>query len=216
MRKRRSFCIFFISFFAFMLCLGGLVPAPLSAQEGEEPSEELPIDSEWPGISTSLYTRGDQTINISLGMLFPMLFVGNKGILDNKVDFGGTLSLGYTYFVSSDVFVGGELDLMFAGTLGKNMLYMIPFGIRAGYQAILGRFEFPLSLTVGAALQRYLEESYFGLFVKGTVSGFFRFNSNWSFGVNTAWWWVPEWTRESAKDAQGHFLETTLAARYHF
>ncbi|MDR3115774.1 MAG: hypothetical protein LBU25_09680 [Treponema sp.] len=204
--------------FLFMVCvcLCGFLQAPLSAQEAEEPEDEVPIDSDWSGIMPSLYTRGDQTLNISLGVLFPMFFVGNAGILDNKVSIAGTFSLAYNYFLSSHLYVGGEFELMAAGTLGKNMLYMVPFGLRAGYQAVVGRFEFPFTLTVGAAPQRYLEEGYFGFFMKGMASGFFRFNMNWSFGLNTAWWWVPEWTKENAKDVQGHFLELTLAARYHF
>ncbi|MDR0628177.1 MAG: hypothetical protein LBG24_00740 [Treponema sp.] len=209
-RKGRSFL------FIVFVCLCGLMQAPLSAQEAEDPENEVPIDSDWSGIMPSLYARGDQTLNISLGVLFPMFFIGNAGVLDNKVSLAGTFSLAYNYFLSPHLFVGGEFELMAAGTLGKNMLYMVPFGFRTGYQAVVGRFEFPVTLTVGAAPQRYLEEGYFGLFMKAMVSGFFRFNTNWSFGLNTAWWWVPEWTRESAKDVQGHFLELTLAARYHF
>lgn len=210
---------FFIFLLFFMVFSGwyGFLPGTLSAQEVEEPNEEPPIDSDWSGIMPSLYARGDQTFNISLGVLFPLFFVGNAGILDNKVNLvGGTGSIAYTYFLSSNLFVGGELELMAAGTLGKNMLYMFPFGFRAGYQAVLGHFEFPVSLTIGAAPQRYLDEGYFGFFMKGMVSGFFRFSSNWSFGLNSAWWWVPQWTAESAKDVSGHFLELTLAARYHF
>lgn len=198
------------------VCLCGFLHGPLSAQEAEEPEVEVPIDSDWSDMMPSLYARGDQTLNISLGVLFPMFFVGTTGVLDNKVSLAGTFSLAYTYFLSSHLFVGGEFDLMAAGTLGKNMLYMVPFGFRTGYQAVVGRFEFPVSITVGAAPQKYLEEGYFGFFMKAMASGFFRFNVNWSFGLNTAWWWVPEWTQESAKDVQGHFLELTLAARYHF
>ncbi|MDR1956794.1 MAG: hypothetical protein LBQ30_08080 [Treponema sp.] len=205
-----------------VFCMLGcvLLLGRVSAQEGNEPGteEEVPITSDWSGVMPSRYTRGDQTLNISLGALFPMLFVGNAGVLDNHVYPGGTFSLAYNYFLSADLYIGGEFNIMAAGTLGKNMLYLFPFGLRVGYQAVISRFEFPFTLMIGAAPQKYLDEDYFGFFMKGMVSGFFRFNPNWSFGVNAGWWWVPQWgtAESSVQDVQGHFLETTLAARYHF
>jgi hypothetical protein len=102
---------------------------------------------------------------------------------------------------------------MFAQTLAKNYLFVVPIGLRAGYQFIAGRFEFPLSLMVGFAPQKYLEDGYFGFFMKPAVSAFWRFNPDWSFGVKTAWWWVPQWAENTV---YGNFLEITLSARYHF
>jgi hypothetical protein len=105
---------------------------------------------------------------------------------------------------------------MFASTLRENTLFIIPIGVRVGYQFILKRFEFPLALTLGLAPQRYLDLGYAGFFMKPSVSAFFRFNPDWSFGLNSAWWWVPEWTREKDKNVDGHFVDITISARYHF
>jgi hypothetical protein len=69
---------------------------------------------------------------------------------------------------------------------------------------------------IGGATQKYLETNYFGLFLKPMASAFFRFNPDWSFGLNAGWWLVPEWTKESRKDMTAHFVEVTLSARYHF
>jgi hypothetical protein len=109
--------------------------------------------------------------------------------------------------------MGGELGLMFIGTRGENTLLMVPMGGRIGYQFILGRFEFPLSFMIGGVPQQYLELNYFGLFLKGDASVFWRFNPSWSFGLTTAWWFVPQW---SSHTVVGNFIELTLAARYHF
>jgi hypothetical protein len=198
-----------------MFCLAfSLMPA--AAQEGGDEEQE-PIPSDWSNFMPNLYARGDQTFNISLGLTFPVLFIGASGEkLPNNISLGGTLSLSYNYFITSGFFVGGELGLMFAGTVGSNMLFIVPFGVRAGYQVVLSRFEFPVSLTIGGAPETYLETNYFGLWMKPEVSVFFRFSPDWSFGINGAWWWLPQWTAEPSKDANGHFVELTLSARYHF
>jgi hypothetical protein len=105
---------------------------------------------------------------------------------------------------------------MFAGTLEKNMYYAVPFGVRAGYQFLWGRFEFPVNLFLGAVPQKYRDKGYFGLILKPGASAFWRFNADWSFGLNLAWWWVPQWTDAPSENVQGNFLELTLSARYHF
>jgi hypothetical protein len=212
MDMQKAGAFFFIVFFALGLF-------PLRAQEEEEEdSPPIDIESDWSLLRPSSYTRGDQTFIISLGILVPTVFVGNEGIISGNIGIGGTGSLAYNYFLNSWFYIGAEVEGMFASTLGNNMLYIVPFGLRLGYQFLLGRFEFPLTLTIGGAAQSYLanEENYFGFFMKPTISGFFRFNPEWSFGLNVGWWWLPQWTRDSARDVHGNFLEITLSARYHF
>jgi hypothetical protein len=180
------------------------------AQEGE-----LPIDSEWPEISPDVYSRGDKFFSISLGPLIPLPFIKESTSYKSKIKVGGTLSLSYNYFFTSHVFFGGELGGMFAQTIAKDFIYIVPMGLRAGYQFILGRFEIPLTLMIGFAPQVRLEENYGGLFVKPSASFFWRFYPDWSFGLNTAWWFVPQWPKEGI-NVYGNFLEVTLSARYHF
>jgi hypothetical protein len=80
---------------------------------------------------------------------------------------------------------------------------------------------------VGAAPQQRLDGSYFGLFVKPSAGVFFRFNPDWSFGINASFWWVPQWTsvrddpgmvnrHSRAINIHGFFLETSIGVRYHF
>ncbi|MDR2486134.1 MAG: hypothetical protein LBD55_12180 [Treponema sp.] len=218
MQKARAF--FFILFVAF-LC------SPVIAQEEEEDPDadrQAPIYSEW---TPFLYARGDQTINISLGVTIPMVFAGTSGIINHNLTLGGTLSVAYNQFLTPELYIGGEVAAMAALTKGTNVLYIVPFGFRVGYQvalhrfalpAWLRRFELPFTLTVGGAVQSYLdnEENYLGFFVKPGASIFFRFNQDWSFGLNAAWWWIPQWTEDRSKDVYGNFLELTVAARYHF
>jgi hypothetical protein len=184
----------------------------LFAQE-EEPD---PIEPEWIDIVSSPYAEGDRNFVITLGILFPTVFVG-KEIENNNhgLSIGGTGSLAFNYFWTPNIFLGGEIGGSFSGTRARNMLYIIPFGGRIGYHFLYQRFEFPVTLMVGGAVQRYLERGYFGFIIKPGASVFWRYNPEWSFGFNAAWWFIPQWPT-SGQDVYGNFLELTLSARYHF
>lgn len=203
---------------AVFLCLAAVNAAAQEAPgEATPPEDELPIESEWEGASLTKYVRGDQTFAITLGLGKPLFFVTKTGnTLDNNISLGGTGSLSYNYFLSPHFALGGEVSGFFAKTLGENMMYMIPFGLRATWQFIAGSFEFPVSLLVGGASQNYLGKDYFGFFAKPGLGAYWRFNPDWSFGVNTAWWWVPQMTDDSSTSVFGNFAELTLSARYHF
>ncbi|MDR2759180.1 MAG: hypothetical protein LBB78_07365 [Spirochaetaceae bacterium] len=203
---------------AFFILILAVSIFSAAAQEDDfyddEEQQEPPFDSEWDFVAPPLYSKGDKTFTISLGPIFPTVFFDNQGVLENRINVaGGTGSLALNYFLNSNLFIGGELGLMFISTRGKNMLFMVPMGARIGYQFILGRFEFPLSLLIGGVPQQYLELNYFGLFLKPEASVFWRFNPSWSFGLNTAWWFVPQWSEHTVF---GNFIELTLSARYHF
>jgi len=196
--------------FLMLLCL----PVMLFAQEEDEPE----IEPDWDVYETDLYSSGDQTFTISLGTVFPVLF-RNQGetIVHNfSPPVGGAGSLSYNYFLNSSVFVGGEISGMFLPTLSENTAYIIPLGIRAGYQFYFWRFEFPVSITLGVSWHRYLGLGYFGFYMKGGGAAYFRFNHEWSFGLNTNWCFLPEWTDDEKKDVYGNIIELTLSARYHF
>ncbi|MDR2631415.1 MAG: YjbH domain-containing protein [Spirochaetaceae bacterium] len=201
--------------FFFILILAGVLFSVAAQEDGiYEEETEPPFDSEWDFVAPPLYSRGDKTFTISLGPVFPTVFFDSEGVLENRIKpVGGTGSLGLNYFLSSNLYVGGELGLLFISTRGKNMLFMVPMGGRVGYQFIVGRFEFPLSLLIGGVPQQYLERNHFSFFLKPEAGVFWRFNPSWSFGLNTSWWFVPQWSEHTV---MGNFVALTLSARYHF
>jgi hypothetical protein len=149
-------------------------------------------------------------------VLFPILFTSGSGEkLRNNVKLGGTGSISYNYFFSPNIYVGGEIQLAIAATVGDNMLYIVPITAKVGYQFVYKRFEFPFSLGIGIAPQKMADYDYLGFFMKPQGSVFFRYSPNWSFGLNTAWWFVPQ-TPKDGHNVNGNFLELTLSARYHF
>jgi hypothetical protein len=200
-----------------LLGVGGF-GSVLHAQETGPEEGEIPIESEWDIYAPEFYSRGDQTFIISFGVVAPTMFFGQDGIISHNISppVGGTGSLAYNYFFTSHLSLGGEVGGMFTSTVGQNVLYIIPIGLRVGYQFIFRRFEFPLALTVGIAPQRYLNLGYLGLFAKAGGSVFFRFNPDWSFGVNANWGWYPQWVKKPEENVHANIMDITVAARYHF
>lgn len=191
---------------------------PLAAQEDPDSDQETeapPI--EWDTYMPDLYRAGDKNFCITAGILIPTFFTG-KG-MDNhssNLKVGGNGALSFNYFLNAHLFLGGEFGGMFMATGGRNFLFAIPFGLRLGYQFVMNRFEFPVSLMVGAAPELYLEEKrYWGVIFKPGASIFYRFNPDWSFGFNVQWWMLPQWPK-NGKNVLGNFLELSLTARYHF
>jgi hypothetical protein len=214
----------------FMVIFFSLFAIPLAAQDegsegGDEPGTPIDIDSRWQEFFFETFSKGDMVLNLNAGVIFPMAFsVGDTSQYDPPV--GGAGRLSFSYFLSSHLFVGFDvLQGMFAPTIGEHMLYLVPMGPHIGYEWTAGRFEFPLSLTVGWAWESYLEHLYFGFFAKPQLSVLFRVFNNWSFGLTGAWWFVPQWGAQKMNDngdlvkggdAVGNFFELTLMAQYHF
>jgi hypothetical protein len=189
----------------------------------QEDTEEPPIQSDWSRYVPSIYSRGDQIFGITLGVGFPLFYVDKEnGFTDTQMNLGGLGALSYNYYLSSRLFWGIELCGAFFSTVAQTNYFIVPMGAKIGYQFVYNRFEFPFSLLIGAAPQQYRSTTYFGLFVKPTASTFFRFNPEWSLGLNLNLWWVPQWTEKERSsyagtvNIHGFFFETSLTVRYHF
>jgi hypothetical protein len=203
--------------FLFPLFLLTALVISLPAQEEEGP----PINTDWSGVGTG-YSRGDMIFTINLGLIFPLFFVEqDRGTMANNISTGGAGMLGWNYFLGPHLFIGAELNGFFAGTVAENNYFGVPIGVKAGYQFVLRRFEFPFSLSAGMIPQGLLQSNYLGFYAKPSAGVFFRFNSEWSFGLSADFFWVPQWTDVVAADGNnvnihGFFLDVLLGARYHF
>jgi len=207
----------------FLLCFIVIFTAALFAQEEADNPEnsingEIPLETDWYGELPPLYSMGDKTFTISLGLIFPTLFYENGQYqkLSNMSVIGGAGCLSFNYFLDSNFFIGGEIGGQFNSTIADNMLYIIPIGFRGGCQFLIWKMEIPISLAIGIAPQTYLDFNYLGFFAKGGIATYFRFNPDWSFGLNFSWTWVPQWKQEPKENANGNFINLFFAARYHF
>jgi len=193
-----------------LLLLLTILPFLLAAQEDDSP--------EWDYYYDDLYSRGDQTFIISLGTIFPTIFMSNGHKIPHKFSppVGGTGSLSYHYYFNPNIFIGAEAGGLFVPTLANNTLFIITLGAKGGYQFTYRKFEFPLSLTLGVSWHRYLSMGYFGPYIKGGGAAFYRVSNSWSFGINANWFWFPEWTGTKSQNVHGNMIDITLCARYHF
>jgi hypothetical protein len=196
-----------------------LLIVPLAAQEEDpesEPENEFP-EIIWDAYVPDVYRAGDMIIHVTVGTIFPTIFkgsgMGSRSSNINKI--GGMGALAFSYFLSPNWFVGIELRGMFIGSIQKNMLFIIPIGPYVGYQFTAGRFEFPIRFMTGIAPQSYKDNGYFGWIINPGASVLFRYNPDWSFGLNLQWWMLPQWPKDG-KNVFGNFLEVSLSARYHF
>jgi hypothetical protein len=85
-----------------------------------------------------------------------------------------------------------------------------------GTQMIYGRFEFPMSLTIGMTWHTYLDFGYYGLYMKADASAFYRAFPQWSFGLTTSLGWFPQWTDDKSRNVDGSFVNLLISARHHF
>ncbi|MCL2208790.1 MAG: hypothetical protein FWC19_04200 [Treponema sp.] len=193
----------------FLLILLMGFPILLAAQDDD--------DYEW-DYYDDLYAIGDQTFIITLGTILPMFMQINGETAPNKYTppVGGAGSLCYNYYLNANIFAGAEVSAMFIGTLGSNTLFMLPVGIRGGYQFNIWKMEIPISIGVGMVWHRFIDQGYYGMYLKGGVSAFYRATTTWSFGINSNWYWFPQWVEDKTKNAYGNFLDLTISARYHF
>jgi len=190
------------------------------SDDSEDGSQE---ESDFDNYIPDMYAKGDQTITITLGAVFPTVFLNNGTVIDHNFDppVGGVLSLAYSHFLGPHFFLGGEVGFLSAFTLAQNAVFIIPIGVRAGWQFVFRRFEFPLYAAVGIAPQRYLDLGYFGMYLKGAASAYYRFNPNWSFGLTADWRWYPQWPMKEGKripkeDVDANIIGVLLSVRYHF
>lgn len=209
---------FFISQAVFVFL--ALIAAPRSAlwaqSGGDDINSTIPIQSDWDGRSWAVYQPGDKIFVVNIGGLLPLGFTTKNGAIPNKIFFGGTMSLSYWYFLTGKIFIGGDIQGAFNSTVGKNFLFMVPFMAKVGIQWVMRRFEFPVAVSFGGIGQSYIGYTLISMILKAQGAAYFRFNNDWSFGLNVAGWMVPQITKESEKNATGFFLEISLSARYHF
>ncbi len=189
--------IFFIPALVFTM-----LSVPLVAQETQEEANEAPVVYE-------MNQSGDQFIALKLNLDIPYKPFGN-------LKTGGSGSLGYHRFITNDITLGGNVSFAYNQTLGSNVFYFVPIMFTTTYQFEIGSWEIPISLEVGGAFENYLDRMYFGLAIRPEIAGYYRFNTDWSFGMHTGLYILPQWYENSEYNYTGIIHDIGLSVRYHF
>jgi hypothetical protein len=122
-------------------------------------------------------------------------------------------------YVSRAFRLGIEVGGSFSFGVNARALVMLPITVKAGYLLSASRFEFPLFLALGGNIIRYREWSHIDFIAKAGLGGYWRYDANWSFGLNLVWWLDFQATTENQPPEQarmGNFLEISPSLFYHF
>ena len=189
-----------------------LFQAPgISAQEGDV-EEVVP-----------LYGLGDQTFSLHAGIVTPLFFLSLSGETSpglKNLSVGGTASLEWNSFITSNLSAGIELSGFFTFTELDRGLVLVPIVGKLTYFIRAYPFEFPLHVGLGVNFTKLDEDLYFGPILKPGFSAYWNYDSQWAFGMKFDYWFVPElYFGDSPPQEQsrfGNFLESTLSVFYHF
>ncbi|MCR4823320.1 MAG: hypothetical protein K5873_10685 [Treponema sp.] len=182
-------------------------------QENPEQEEAQPIKA-----SENLNEAGDQYIKIGLMATCPLNFGGTFPLYkDGQMAIGGAGSLGYHRFITSWWAAGIDVYFGYHPTIGENIFTYIPIVVNTSLQPTFKKFEFPLTVGIGLAMENYLSRTYFpGLVLRGSAGAFYRATPSWSFGMELDFMCLPQWYDDSKYNDAGLFGSLLISARYHF
>ncbi|MFP4114316.1 MAG: TP0733 family outer membrane beta-barrel protein [Spirochaetota bacterium] len=204
-----------VTLLALLLAMLAAVPIAF-AQEESEPETD---DEE---LFVPLYTLGDQTLSINLGLFAPLFYaLGPDGVEPANLSLGGAGSLAWGSYITNELKLGVEVAGSFAFTPNGRGLYLVPIAANANYIFQAYPFEFPLNLGLGLSFARLDDMFKVDPFVKGGGSVYWNHSAQWAFGLNLNYWFIPqiylEGSSQGAEESRlGNFLEITLSALYHF
>lgn len=182
----------------------------------EAPEEELP---EEPFV---VYSLGQQTVAVSAGLFIPLFFqsyVSGEYFTNTNLSLGGVGSLQWGIHLNNNWMTGLEVGGMFSRSTQGKTLYMLPITAKGSYIIHFFPFEFPVFLGTGMAIVRNRQQTQLNWIVKPGFSTIWKYDINWGFGLNVAYWWILQPWRfddDPDKDLMGNFLEVTLTVQYNF
>ena len=185
----------------------------VTQSESYEPqleSYEPKLDSSFSDSLTEveINQKGDQTINIGLA--------ADYALNPRKLGWGGSATLGYNRNLSSTLAVGASMDFNYFRTTGSNIYYMVPIMAKGIFQIAFGRFEIPISVSVGGALESYLDKVYFGPIATPEIGLFYRYSADWSLGITAGATVTPQIYKDTSQNRTGTAAYAGLTLRYHF
>lgn len=154
---------------------------------------------------------GDQYINIRVMPGFPLNF-------GDKMKIGGEINVSYNRFLTSWLAVGAELAFGYNPTIGSNIFTYIPLSVGVTFLPAIKKFEFPITLNVGMAVENYLSNTYFpGLVLRAGAGAYYRINESWSAGLEGFFAYMPQWYfKHPEKNDYLNIAYVSAGVKYHF
>jgi hypothetical protein len=194
-----------------------IVCAALAA--GAQDSGEAGIGRIKADYSGGLFDKGGHTMTLSTGAQLPLFILprDSGATLDSTLKVGGNFSLSYQYFVANHLAIGGTFAGAFNGTVGGRNLFIAPLSFRTAYWAARLPWEYFAAAEVGGSIMRLSGNGMITPFAKAGGGVLYQISKDWSVGVQSYYWFVPELHTgsQTALTRYGNFLEIALAAVYH-
>ncbi len=202
---------------AILLTAGAFV----FAQSDQPPPEgQQPGDKKKSVLEMEGHQLGDQTLALSAGMMVPLFFQEFGGsAFPTNLTLGGMGELQWAAYLNPNLRIGLDLAGSFARSPNDHTLFLMPITAKVAYVLGVSRFEFPFYLGAGISIVRYREWSHVDFILKPGVAGYWRYDSNWSFGLNLTWWLDFQSTTSSQDPSQarmGNFLMISPSVFYNF
>jgi len=159
----------------------------------------FPIHAEEDEEYVPTYDLGNQLLIINGGLFLPLFFQELGGTIhDTNLSLGGVGSIQWAAHLNNTKTLGLEGGGMFAFSPNNRSL----------------------SISAGINFTRLGSSFQILPIVKPGVSAYWNYSSEWAFGVNFFYWWIPNiYTGPNPPKEQsrlGNFLEISLSAMYHF
>ncbi|MDR1893648.1 MAG: hypothetical protein LBQ61_03000 [Spirochaetales bacterium] len=198
---------------ALILILFGFLLPGLAAQE---PNPDLPEDD----FTRITYDTGDSVFSFGIGLLMPLFNSDNHGNFipyGKQLGYGGMGYIEWNAYLTSRIRLGLQISGMFAQTINKNTLTMVPITAKFSYLLDFYPLTVPLTLGVGFSFNKLDRLFEFPPILKPGVGCYWSLRGNWELGGQVVYWWIPEiHFRDLADQTRfGNFLEISLGAVYH-
>lgn len=188
-------------FISILLALSIFTIYAFADSQGDEYYDDFVYEQNGPG---------DQFIKFALNGLFPLNFQGHLYT-------GGAINVGYYRFINNKLAIGGEGTLSYNVSLGIDVLYMAPFTFGVMYQPEIGKFEFPLTIGIGAGFESWANMMYFPApAIKASAGVYYRITEGLSAGAEGGILCLPQWTKNKDENFTGLFAGAALGIRFHF
>lgn len=168
------------------------------------------------------YSKGDQKFSLNAGLFLPLFFAsaetGVTPALENTKP-GITGSISWMSFLNAATGLGFEFGGSYALTQNLRPFFMIP--ILGKFSYTFNRYPIEVPLAVGAGINFFKLDDMFTVtpILKPEAGFYWNWSSEWAFGVNISYWFVPEiyFSQELRQFSMlGNFLDIRLSAMYSF
>ena len=168
------------------------------------------------------HEAGDQNFSFSAGTKLPLFtYFPNTGKVDtSKFEPAGWYgSIGWERFITNRFALGGEIAYSNNEVINGRRLVQVPIFFTAKWYPLQTQFDIPLAVKTGGVFHSYNDEgdqASFGPIIAPSVEFQWKALDAWSFGIETSYWFTPEFKFGDNRDdtAFGNFLTIAFTATF--